>query len=112
SLRSHPKSQFWIACFSRSDGSRTQRSTRVPVAGTGASDTKALQSFLGKVLGADVTIKKAEDSETNLSPKDARKLAQRIADAFEETARSAATGRLIESQARRVVGDIHLMANG
>ncbi len=112
SLRTHPKSQFWIACFSRSDGTRTQRSTRVPVAGNGGGDTKAFQILLGKILGADVTITKASESVSEVGPKEARKLAQRIADAFEETARTAATGRLIESQARKVVGDIHMLANG
>jgi integrase len=112
SLRSHPKSRFWIACFSRSDGSRTQRTTRVPISGIGGGDTKAFQTFLGKVLAADVTIKKSPDTQIDVGPKEARKLAQRIADAFEETARTAATGRLIESQARKVVGDIHLLANG
>ena len=71
SLRQHPKSPFWFACFTLPDGRRTQRST-------GATD---------------------------------RRKAQRIANEFEDAANEAASGRFIESRARRAIADIYALAN-
>ena len=71
SLRRLPNSPYWIACFSKPDGSRTQRST------------------------------KSKD----------RRGAQRIADKFEDASEEARSGRLIESQARKVIADIFAVGN-
>jgi integrase len=71
SLRRHPKSQYWIACFSDAEGRPTQRSTKCTDKGE----------------------------------------AWRIALKFEDAAREARGGRLVESQARRVIADIYAIAN-
>jgi integrase len=39
SLRKHPGSSYWIACFTKPDGNQTQRSTRIPIKGKDARDT-------------------------------------------------------------------------
>jgi integrase len=68
SLRRKSNSKFWFACFTLSDGTRTQRST------------------------------KTTD----------RRLAQKLANQFEEASQQPLT----ESQARRVISDIHRMVSG
>lgn len=46
-----------------------------------------------------------------LNAREARRLAQRIADAFEDAARQARAGQLTEIQARKVIGQIFALAN-
>jgi len=112
SLREHFKSQFWIACFTGPDGIRTQRSTRIPVAAISNSNLKALEKDLTKVIGAEVTIKGDPNATKSLNAKDTRKIAQIIADHFEEMARAGATARLTDGQARKVIKDIYEKATG
>jgi integrase len=71
SLRKHPKSPFWFACFTLPDGRRTTRST-------GATD---------------------------------RRTGQRVANEFEDAAKSASAGTFIESRARKAIADIYAMAH-
>jgi len=61
-----PNSPYWIACFARPDGTRTQRSTKCTDRGE----------------------------------------ALRVALAFQDASTNARAGRLLESQARRVISDI------
>ena len=71
SLRKHPRSPFYFACYTQSDGRRTQRST-----------------------GIDDKCK-----------------AMAIAIKYEDAAREAAAGRIIESRARKVISDVYMLAN-
>src|SRR4051812_23713407 len=112
SIRQHPKSPFWIACFMNSDGSRTTRSTGVPVGGVRKSGCQELQGFLSDLLGVKVAIANPDQMVGgSLDAREARRLAQRIAEAYEDAAREAKAGRLIESQARKVIADIYQLAH-
>lgn len=111
SLRRLPNSKFWIACFTLPDGTRTQRSTKVPVVGVRPSAVTSLTTWLTQVLGAEVKISASQNSESGFDAREARRLAQRIANHFEDTSRDARAGRLTEDQARRVVAEIYVRAN-
>ena len=111
SLRRLPNSPYWIACFTLPDGTRTQRSTRVPIDGVRKPDLKPLQGFLAALLGADVSLPSVSDTGLGLDAREARRLAQRIADQFEDATREARAGRLTELQARKVIADIFSLAN-
>jgi integrase len=71
SIKRHPKSPFWMACFRLSDGRRTTRST-------GTSEKKE---------------------------------AQRIANHFEDAARTGQCKKLTESRARKTIADIYALSN-
>ena len=111
SLRRLPNSPFWIACFTLPDGTRTQRSTKVCINGVQREDLKPLQTFLGELLGAEIGIPAAAETQLLLNARDAKRLAQRIADKYDDAAREARHGRFIESQARTVIADIFTIAN-
>lgn len=111
SLRRLPNSPFWIACFTLPDGTRTQRSTKVCVNGVQREDLKPLQTFLGELLGAEVDFPAPGETQLLLNARDAKRLAQRIADKYDDAAREARHGRFIESQARTVIADIFTIAN-
>ncbi len=111
SLRQLPNSPFWIACFSLPDGTRTQRSTKVPVAGVRQTDVKSFARFLADAFGGEVTISSKALLNGSMNAREARKLAARIAGRFEDTANEARQGRLVEGQARRVIADIFAIAN-
>lgn len=109
SLRRSPNSKFWIACFTRSDGVRTQRSTKIPLAGIPAPKFEDLQAWLGKLFGSNVSIN--ADRGNALDARDAKRLAQRIADSFEDASREARARGLAEVQARKVIGDVYRLVN-
>jgi len=111
SLRRLPNSPYWIACFSLPDGSRTQRSTRVPVAGAGKADIGPLHEMLEEILGGKVTVTDNPTASGGMDAREAKRLAQRIATQFEDAAREGRTARLTESQARKVIADIYSLAN-
>ena len=111
SLRQLPNTPYWIACFTLPDGTRTQRSTRVPVDGVRKNDLKPLQDALERILGAKVTITEDANADGALGAREAKRLAQRIATQFEDAAREARAGRLTELQARKVIADIFSLAN-
>ena len=52
-----------------------------------------------------------EKAGPNLDAREAKKLAQRIADHFEGSARKAKEGRFIEGQARKVIAEIYALSN-
>ncbi|MBI2925557.1 MAG: tyrosine-type recombinase/integrase [Verrucomicrobia bacterium] len=111
SLRHLSNSPYWIACFTLPDGTRTQRSTRVPVSGAQRADFGPLQKLLDDLLGAKVTITEDANADGALDAREAKRLAQRIAAQFEDAARDARAGRLTESQARKVIADIYALGN-
>lgn len=85
SLRNHSKSRFWIACFRDALGHVCNRSTKVLIAPPGESPKE-----------------RADAASKN------RKLAQAVADNFEEAAR----GNMTESQVRKVLADLSDRVNG
>ncbi|HZL43068.1 MAG TPA: hypothetical protein VFD66_07280, partial [Verrucomicrobiae bacterium] len=111
SIRKLPNSPFWIACFTLPDGTRTQRSTRVPVDGVTKANLEPLQKLLGDLLGATMTIPENAKTEDSLDARETKRLAQRIANHFEEAGREARAGRLTELQARKVIADIYALGN-
>src|SRR5262245_38331240 len=111
SLRRLPKSPYWIACFTLPDGTRTQRSTRVPVRGAQKDNFAPLQELLSDLLGAKLTITEDAKADGALGAREAKRLAQRIATHFEDTGREARAGRLTELQARKVIADIYTLGN-
>jgi integrase len=111
SLRSFPKSPYWFACFTLPDGSRTQRSTRVPITGLQQPEVKPLKDFLKKSLGLEVSVAEPVQANPDFSARDARRLAQYIANCFEDAAKEARLSRLTEARARKVIGDIYESAN-
>ena len=89
SLRKHPKSDNWIACFTLADGRRTQRSTGVPLCGKDQRDT------------ADKR-REAQDKanlfeEIARGKKTARQLQKVIADLYRETTGSAVLAASVRS---------------
>src|SRR5690625_7585476 len=78
-LRNHPQSKYWIACFRDSMARVCNRSTKILIAPPGESPRE----------------------RATLASKN-RKLAQAVADAFEETARANTT----EAQLRKVLADL------
>lgn len=112
SLRQHPRSPYWFACFTLPDGRRTQRSTGVPVAGVRPADLAPLKRALKDTIGAEVELSvPATDSSGALGAREARRLAQRIAAEFEEAGREARAKRLTEHRARSVIADLFAMSN-
>jgi integrase len=111
SLRRLPKSPYWIACFTDADGTRTQRSTRVPIAGVRMSDVDDLARLLDQNFGAKLTLSKEPGRKGGLDAREAKRFAQRIATQFEDAARQARAGQLTESQARKVIADIYAAGN-
>lgn len=112
SLRKKDRSPFWFACFTRPDGTRTQRSTGIPHAGIADADFERLQDTLAELLGAEVTIKKPDSNGNAWSDaREARRLAERVANKFEDAAREAGKGRFVESRARKTIADIFALAN-
>lgn len=111
SLRKHPRSPFWFACFTLPDGTRTQRSTRVPVGGVQKTDFGPLQKLLNDLLGAKLTISEDANADGVLDAREAKRLAQRIANQFEDAAGQARAGHFSETQARKVIADIFTLAN-
>jgi integrase len=108
SLRQKENSPYWFACFSLPDGKRTQRSTGVPIGGIQCPDTKRLGETLGELLGAKIQIT-PKDNEKSLSSREARRLAERIADQFEDAA--LAGKRFTEARARKTISDIYEISN-
>ncbi len=111
SLRRLPNSPYWIACFTLPDGTRTQRSTRVPVAGIRDGDFRSLSSLLEEITKGTVTIQEPRKGGMELNARDAKRLAQRIASQFEESSREARARRFTETAARRVISDIYANSN-
>ena len=111
SLRESPNSQFWIACFTNASGVRTQCSTKVPIGGLPIAQLKGLQDFFSQRLGATLTPPEISNQFKGLDRSEAKRLAQRIADHFEDSARVARTGQFTEGQARKVIADIYAKSN-
>ena len=112
SLREKYGSPYWFACFSLSDGTRTQRSTRVPIAGLAQPEIKPLKDFLRKSLGFEIKMEEKTQPNAILSTRDARRLAQHIADQFEDAAKGGRRLGLTEQQARKTISDIYERVNG
>ena len=110
SIWKHPNSPYWSACFTLPDGSRTKRSTKVPTIGVSAADLKPFQKYLSEVFGAKVELEGAQDC-SGINAREAKRLAQRIANEFEDAASEGRSGRLIESQARKIISDIYVMSS-
>ena len=83
-LTKHPKSKYWIASFRDIVGRRVNRSTKVEI----------------NPAGADAKERAGKASEN-------RRLAQGIADDYEQTSR----GNKTESQVRKTLGDLHSQVN-
>ncbi len=111
SIREHPLSGYWIACLTLPDGRRTQRSTKVPVRGIKAEDIAELTKTFEQALGATVKLHEGAKVKGALDVRESRRLAQRIADAFEDTARLGKAGQLIDTQARKTIADIYALSN-
>ncbi|MGV3772217.1 MAG: tyrosine-type recombinase/integrase [Verrucomicrobiales bacterium] len=111
SLRTLPKSPYWIACFTLPNGTRTQRSTGIPVKGFDENTGKKLQKIFKSFPSLSITLN-ADDKAPSCDAREAKRIAQQIAVAYESAARSAKTGRLVEDQARKVISDIYVLANG
>jgi len=111
SLRLLPNSPYWISCFTLADGSRTQRSTRVPVSGVHQADIGRVKILLESLPGVSVSVAPDANGKGGLNAREARRLAQRIADYFEQAARAARAGQFTESQARKIIADIFSQSN-
>jgi integrase len=113
SLRIKDRSPFYFACFSLPDGTRTQRSTGVPIAGVKRADLAALETKLSDMLDAKVNItkEKAAPCQSILNAKEAKRLAERVAFAFEDAAREGKAGLLTEQKARKAIADVFSLAN-
>ncbi len=108
SIRRHPKSGFWYACFELPDGRRTQRSTGIPIGGVPKADVTALEKAFSDALNAkvEITVRDLPDGGGGINARDARRLAMKTAVFFEEAAREASAGRLTDTQARKTISDI------
>lgn len=111
SLRISPNSKFWIACFTDSAGIRTQKSTKVPIDGFPRAQLKGLQNFFIQKFKATLSLPDSQSQVKDLNRIEAKRLAQRIADHFEEAARAARAGQLTERQARKVISEIYAKSN-
>jgi integrase len=113
SIRVKERSPFYFACFSLPDGTRTQRSTGVPVEGVKKADLAGLERRLADVLDAEVNITKTEaaGSQFLLNAREARRLAERVALAYEDAAREGKAGLLTEQKARKTIADVFSLAN-
>jgi integrase len=113
SIRIKERSPFYFACFTLPGGTRTQRSTGVPIAGVKPSDFAPLAERLGDVLDAQVCISKSETPSTEfiLNAREAKRLAERVALAFEDAARNGKAGFLTEQKARKAIADVFSLAN-
>lgn len=116
SLRRIPNSPYWIACFTLPDGTRTQRSTRVPADGLPKSDIGPLEKLLRESFGLNLAAseevnRNGAEHGNGLDVRGAKRLAERIAQQYEDSSREARAGRLTELQARRVIADIYSIAN-
>ena len=109
SLRLLPNSPYWIACYTLQDGTRTQRSTKVPVKGVNNPKLDPLKKRLSDALGITITQKNDPGA---VSAKDAKDLAQWVADQFEAAERAARDGRLIERQVRKTLADTYERTTG
>src|SRR5258708_2341006 len=113
SIRVKDRSPFYFACFSLPDGTRTQRSTGVPVAGVKKADLTSLEAKLADMLDAEVSISKTPTSasELILNAREAKRLAERVALAYEDAAREGKAGLLTEQKARKAIADVFLLSN-
>ena len=100
-----------MACFTLPDGTRTQRSTKVRFDGVRCEDLRPLKAFLAGLLQVEVEFTASLNPGVAWNTRDAKRLAQRIAEKYDETSRNARHGHLIEGQARSVIADIFAIAN-
>lgn len=112
SLRELSNSPFWIACYTDQNGQQTQRSTKVPKAGIRAVEIDGLAKSLSDILGTEIKIPQAVEAEKGVNAREARRMAQYIADHFEDTAKAARARQLSESQARQVISEIYELSTG
>ncbi|MCL5096347.1 MAG: tyrosine-type recombinase/integrase [Candidatus Omnitrophica bacterium] len=111
SLRQSPNSSIWIACFTLPNGTRTQRSTGIPIGGVAQADLEPIRKALAKTLGVEITFGKSGEAAGGLNPREAKRLAQKIADHYEDASREARSQRFSQTRARSVIADIYSMAN-
>src|SRR5437870_13857690 len=113
SIRVKDRSPYSFACFTLPDGTRTQRSTGVPIAGIRKADLAGLGEKLSEMLDAEVNISKTESSKSDLilNAREAKRLAERVALAFEDAAREGKAGVFTEQRARKAIADVFSLAN-
>jgi integrase len=111
SLRRLPNSPYWIACYTLPDGTRTQRSTRVPADGLPKTDLAPIEKLLNEGFGVRLTMENKDIQPQGLDARASKRLAERIAQQFEDASREARAGRLTEFQARKVISEIYAIAN-
>jgi len=85
----------------------------VPAAGLQKGDLAPIGRLLEESFGAKLTVSETVQTvgETGLDARAAKRLAEKIAQQYEDSSREARAGRLTELQARRVIGDIYSIAN-
>ena len=85
----------------------------MPIAGVQKADLSALETKLSDMLDAEVTITKKENSasESILNARETKRLAERVALAFEDAAREGKAGLLTEQKARKTIADVFSLAN-
>ena len=103
--------RFGSRVFLCPTGRRTQRSTGIPIGGIGQADVSRITEALEKLLGAEVRIGAPDDAAIPMSSRDARRLAERIADQFEDAARAAAQDKFSQTQARKTIASIYALGN-
>lgn len=98
-LTKHPKSKYWIAAFRDITGKRMNRSTRVEI--NPRIDEREIED------SSPAQKKKLIAKERARLASDNRRLAQTIADEYEQAARASRT----ESQIRKTLGDLYRRVN-